>query len=171
MGSLAMDCTIIVCLVLAVQAANGNIIKGVLSIDSYDNSESNTTTTYHWRYFVGTTWSQGMTQGLKVSQPVMYELLTAFFDLFKVMFFFDYNWSDVPEDVLNELSMVEGDVDIEPWDKFELEQIQGICGSSTVQTDMVRHSFSGEMALSCSQMYAFLPLIVYLLQHLQGLVQ
>merc|ERR1719315_799827 len=39
------------------------------TVDSYDNSESNETITYHYKYTVGTTWSQKMSQGLAVSQP------------------------------------------------------------------------------------------------------
>jgi len=133
---------------------------------SYDNSENDTKVTYSYEYTVGTSWSNEMINGMSISQAVEKELKKALFARFQ-SWFSDYDWTNVPSDVLEPQHSVEGEIDIEPWDVFELRQTVGYCGGTTIQTDQTQIRFSGESSLFCSQIYVFLPIIVCYFQYLQ----
>eukprot|EP00092_Neocalanus_flemingeri_P108873 GFUD01139848.1.p1 GENE.GFUD01139848.1~~GFUD01139848.1.p1 ORF type:complete len:319 (-),score=12.61 GFUD01139848.1:27-956(-) len=112
------------------------------TLRSYDNSRSSLSRTFEYKYSIGTSWSNEMTEGFEISTTVSAEMTTSFWGLFEatlgVSATTGYNWgrtSTQAQDVLKE-STISTEV---PGGKIiRIQQTTGSCGGSDVSTEMFR---------------------------------
>ena len=109
-----------------------------------DNSGSSIPTIFTYYYYIGTEWSTEISQGFNVDASVTVKTQASFFGLFKGevsgTLSTGYNWQSISSEAKSEQTSYTIETEIQAGAKSKIEQVQGVCGDSTVNTEMFRHT-------------------------------
>jgi len=112
------------------------------TVASYDNSGSSLVSTFTYKYTIGTSWSNEMSEGFSISSSVTYEMKASFWGIFEeslsVSETTGYDWSETSTQAQNEEQEFSVETLVPGGVVIQIQQAKGICGDSDVKTEMFR---------------------------------
>eukprot|EP00092_Neocalanus_flemingeri_P091728 GFUD01116366.1.p1 GENE.GFUD01116366.1~~GFUD01116366.1.p1 ORF type:complete len:307 (+),score=28.06 GFUD01116366.1:132-1052(+) len=112
------------------------------TVASFENSGSSLPSTFTYKYVIGTTWSNQMSEGFDVSITVSGELKASFWGRFEatigVSHTTGYNWGYVSTQAKQERQEFTVETKVPGGKGIKIQQTSGSCGSSDVSTEALR---------------------------------
>ena len=113
-----------------------------VSVAYMDNSGSSLSTKFTYHYQIGTEWSSEISQGFNIDVSVTSTITAAFFEIFEASssatFSTGYDWKSTSTEAKSEATSFTIETEIPAGKILKIEQAQGLCGKSTVKTEMFR---------------------------------
>eukprot|EP00092_Neocalanus_flemingeri_P029186 GFUD01031677.1.p1 GENE.GFUD01031677.1~~GFUD01031677.1.p1 ORF type:complete len:306 (+),score=37.47 GFUD01031677.1:99-1016(+) len=112
------------------------------TVASFDNTGSSLPSTFTYRYTIGTSWSDEMSEGFDVSITVSAEMKASFWGRFEatigVSHTTGYNWRQVSTQAQQERKEFTVETKVPGGKAIKIQQTTGSCGSSDVSTEKFR---------------------------------
>jgi len=113
-----------------------------VTVASFDNSQSDISSTFTYKYTIGTTWSHEMSEGMSIDETVSAEMQAAFWGIFQgslgVSVSTGYNWGEVTSEARGEEEEFSVETSVPGGRSIRIQQTVGQCGGSGVKTEQYR---------------------------------
>jgi|ERR1712179_29760 len=113
------------------------------TVTSLDNTHSDLPATFTYKYTIGTSWSDQMSNSMDISTTISEEVKAGFFGIFEasigVSVTTGYNWSETSTEAKSETKEFSDVIEVPGGRVITIQQAKGKCGGSEVNTEMFRN--------------------------------